>query len=187
MAAVVHLLRGRRIANDGARAAQRGSQVPEIGGEPESAPVEERSGPARYSPSPCCDSRNAVSASIPEHIRERYIEFDDIHLKNMDLAKRLGVPIAMGTDAGTPGNHHGDNGQELVRMVDGAGFTPHEAVLSATLSAATMLRREADLGSLDTGKYADVIGFADDPLADINAIRDVRLVIKGGEIARNEL
>jgi imidazolonepropionase-like amidohydrolase len=50
-----------------------------------------------------------------------------------------------------------------------------------------MLRREADLGSLDTGKFADVVGYAADPLADITAIRDVRLVMKGGEIARNDL
>jgi imidazolonepropionase-like amidohydrolase len=129
---------------------------------------------------------NAVASGLTPHIKERYIEFDDIHLKNMDLAKRLGVPVAMGTDAGTPGNHHGDNTQELVRMVDGAGFTAHEAVHAATLGAATMLRREADLGSLDTGKFADVVGFGDDPLADITAIRDVRFVMKGGEVARND-
>ena len=130
---------------------------------------------------------NAVAASLTPHIKERYIEFDDIHLKNMDLAKRLGVPVAMGTDAGTPGNHHGDNAQELVKMVEGAGFTAHEAVHAATLGAATMLRREADLGSLDAGKFADVIGFAEDPLADMTAIRDVRLVMKGGEVPRNNL
>lgn len=127
---------------------------------------------------------NEISASLAPHIKERYLATDDIHLKNMDLAKRLGVPVAMGTDAGTPGNHHGDNTQELVRMVEGAGFTPHEAVYSATLGAATMLRREADLGSIDTGKYADIIGFADDPLADINVTRDVRLVMKGGDVMR---
>jgi len=130
---------------------------------------------------------NAVAAGLTPFVKERYIEFDDIHLKNMDLAKRVGVPVAMGTDAGTPGNHHGDNAQELVRMVDGAGFTAHEAVHAATLGAATMLRREADLGSLDIGKFADVVGYADDPLADIAAIRDVRLVMKGGEVARNDL
>ncbi|MEM7123437.1 MAG: amidohydrolase family protein [Pseudomonadota bacterium] len=127
---------------------------------------------------------NAVAASLTPHIKERYIAFDDIHLKNMDLAKRLGVPVAMGTDAGTPGNHHGDNAQELVRMVEGAGFTPHEAIHSATLGAATMLRREADLGSIDAGKYADIIGFADDPLADVNVTRDVRMVMKGGDVVR---
>ena len=127
---------------------------------------------------------NAVAASLTPHIKERYIATDDIHLKNMDLAKRLGVPVAMGTDAGTPGNHHGDNAQELVRMVEGAGFTPQEAVYSATLGAATMLRREDDLGSIDEGKFADIIGFADDPLSDINVTRDVRMVMKGGDVVR---
>ena len=46
---------------------------------------------------------NAVAAAVPAHIHKRYVEFDDIHMKNVALAKERGVTIAMGTDAGTPG------------------------------------------------------------------------------------
>jgi len=97
------------------------------------------------------------------------------------------VTIAMGTDAGTPGNHHGDNAQELVSMVRRTGMSAHEAVVAATLSAARLLGREAELGSLEIGRYADVVGFGEDPLARIEAVREVRFVAKGGEVMRNEL
>ena len=128
-----------------------------------------------------------VSAKVPPHIHKRYVDFDDAHLQNVALAKRHGVTIAMGTDAGTPGNHHGDNAQELVAMVKGAGLSPFEAVTAATINAASLLGQEDNLGSLDVGKWADVVGFAADPLKDINVIRNVHLVIKGGMEARNDL
>lgn len=121
------------------------------------------------------------------HIRQRYIDCEEAHLKNTKLAQHVGVSIAMGTDAGTPGNHHGDNMQEIERMVTGAGLTPRQAIESATMGGANLLRRENELGSLDAGKFGDIVGFTADPLADIHAIRDVALVIKGGETMRNDL
>ncbi len=130
---------------------------------------------------------SAVSASVPRHIHQRYVEFDDIHLRNVGLAKRCGVTLAMGTDAGTPGNHHGDNAQELVSMVRRVGLTPHDAIVAATVNAAALLRQERNIGALDVGLFADVIACAEDPLATIEAVRDVRLVIKGGGVARNDL
>ncbi len=130
---------------------------------------------------------NAVAAAVPGHIHKRYVEFDDVHVENVALARRTGVAIAMGTDAGTPGNHHGDNTQELVSMVRRAGLGTHEAVVASTLNAARLLRREADIGSLEVSRFADIVGFVDDPLESIEAVRDVRLVIKGGAVARNDL
>ena len=55
------------------------------------------------------------------------------------------------------------------------------------MNAAGLLGQQDKLGSLAAGKYADVAGFVSDPLADIDAIRDVRLVVKGGSVARNDL
>jgi imidazolonepropionase-like amidohydrolase len=128
-----------------------------------------------------------ASDNLLPHIRERYHATEEIHLKNVALAERIGVPIAMGTDAGTPGNHHGDNMQEIERMVTGAGFTPQRATEAATMGGARLLRREDRIGSIDAGKLADVVGFGADPLADIHAIRDVRFVMKDGAVARNDL
>jgi imidazolonepropionase-like amidohydrolase len=63
----------------------------------------------------------------------------------------------MGTDAGTPGNHHGDNAQEIVEMVTGAGLTPAAAIYASTMNPAKLLGQDKELGSLDQGKLADVI------------------------------
>ena len=128
-----------------------------------------------------------ASDNLLPHIRERYHATEEVHLKNVALAEKIGVPIAMGTDAGTPGNHHGDNMQEIERMVTGAGFTPQRAIEAATMGGARLLRREDRIGSIDAGKLADVVGFGADPLADIHAIRDVRFVMKDGAVARNDL
>lgn len=108
-------------------------------------------------------------------------------MQNVALAEGCRVTIAMSTDAGTPGNRHSDNAQELVSIVWGAGLTFHEAVTAATLSGTRPLGQEDNQGSLEAGKYADAIGFTHDQLQDIDAIRDVRRVIKGGDVARNDL
>lgn len=128
-----------------------------------------------------------ASDGLLPHIRERYHDTEEIHLRNVALAEKIGVAIAMGTDAGTPGNHHGDNMQEIERMVTGAGFTPQRAIEAATMGGARLLRREDKLGSIEAGKLADVVGFPADPLTDIRNIRDVRFVMKDGIVARNDL
>jgi imidazolonepropionase-like amidohydrolase len=123
---------------------------------------------------------------VPAHIRRRYLETDRLRIENTRLAHRCGVAIAMGTDAGTPGNHHGDNMQEVVRMVRDAGLTPSEAIVASTLNPARLLGQEAELGSLEPGKVADLVGFAADPLGDIEALRRPLFVIKDGEVYRDE-
>ena len=127
-----------------------------------------------------------VRDAVPEHIRRRYIESDRTRIDNTALAHECGVAIAMGTDAGTPGNHHGDNMQEVVHMVREAGLSPREAVFASTVNPARLLGQDDALGSLQAGKCADVIGFAQDPLRDIEALRHPLLVIKDGVVYRDE-
>jgi imidazolonepropionase-like amidohydrolase len=119
---------------------------------------------------------------MPEHLRRRFLEFREIHARTVRLARRLGVPIAMGTDAGTPGNHHGDNAGECVLLVEQSGMTPAESLRSATRSAAALIGRAADLGAIEPGKLADVIGVEANPLDDIAALRRVALVMKAGVV-----
>ena len=106
----------------------------------------------------------AIVEAMPAHLRQRMVEFNEIHLDTIRRAHELGVRIAMGTDAGTPGNHHGLNAHECVLMATRCGLSPAESLRAATINAATLLRRDADLGSLEAGKYADVIACAGDPL-----------------------
>ena len=126
-----------------------------------------------------------IRETIPEHQRARLTDYDDQHRKAIRLAHRLKVPIAMGTDAGTPGNHHGDNAQEIVEMVTGAGLSPAAAIHASTMNPAKLLGRAHELGSLDKGKLADVIAVSRDPLADITALHRVDFVMKGGVIYKH--
>jgi imidazolonepropionase-like amidohydrolase len=70
-------------------------------------------------------------------------------------------------------------------MVEEVGMTPEESIRAATLDAATLLRRQADLGSVEQGRYADVIGVEQDPRSDIRALMRVALVIKGGRVIKD--
>ena len=96
-------------------------------------------------------------------------------------AWKAGVKIAFGTDAGV--FRHGDNAREFGYMVE-AGMPPLEAIRAATVSAARLLGREAELGALEAGKIADVIAVAGDPLADIAALQRVAFVMKDGVVHR---
>jgi imidazolonepropionase-like amidohydrolase len=127
-----------------------------------------------------------IVAAMPDHLRQRMLQFNDVHLATIRRAHELGVRIAMGTDAGTPGNHHGLNAHECVLMATRCGLSPAESVRAATMNAATLLRRDAELGSLEVGKYADVIACADDPWEDIEELTRLVFVMKGGQIERHE-
>jgi imidazolonepropionase-like amidohydrolase len=127
------------------------------------------------------------AARVPQHLRERIREKHSTHVENIRLAKRLGVKIVMGTDAGTPGNHCGDNLQELEIMVKEAGFSTLEAIQAATLEAATMMRLDDHLGSLEPTKIADLVAVMTNPLDDIGALRSVPFVMKDGRVVKDQL
>lgn len=129
----------------------------------------------------------AFTARTTDHIRRRYDQIRHIHVENIRTARRLGVRIAMGSDAGTPGNHCGDNLQELEVMVRQAGFSTLEAIQSSTLHAARMMRLEDSVGSIEIGKSADLIAVAANPLDDISALRSVPFVMRNGAVAKNDL
>jgi imidazolonepropionase-like amidohydrolase len=127
-----------------------------------------------------------IIEAMPDHLRQRMLEFNEVHLATIRRAHELGVRIAMGTDAGTPGNHHGLNAHECVLMATRCGLSPAESVRAATINAASLLRREAELGSLEVGKYADVIACANDPWEDIEELTRLVFVMKGGQVERHE-
>jgi imidazolonepropionase-like amidohydrolase len=125
--------------------------------------------------------------AMPAHIYARFVDNEETHREMVRHAYRMGVPIAMGTDAGTPGNHHGENAMECVLLVEETGMAPAESIRSATLNAARLLRREPELGSIQEGKRADIIGCLRDPLFEIRELTRVAFVMKGGEVVRDDL
>jgi imidazolonepropionase-like amidohydrolase len=94
-------------------------------------------------------------------------------------AKAGGVNIAFGTDTGV--SKHGSNGKEFALMVE-AGFTPEEAIRAATVAASEHVQMSADIGTLEAGKFGDMIAVANDPLKDVRALEAVSFVMKGGTV-----
>ncbi|HEV8578889.1 MAG TPA: amidohydrolase family protein [Thermoanaerobaculia bacterium] len=101
------------------------------------------------------------------------------HKEVFQKAMKMGVKIAFGTDVGA--HEHGTQARELVRMVD-YGMKPLEAIRSATVRGAELLRLEKEIGTVEAGKAADVIAVEGDPLKDIGVLTRVAFVMKGGEV-----
>ena len=103
---------------------------------------------------------------------------------NLSRALQEGVQVAFGTDAGV--YPHGLNAREfavLVRM----GMSPLKAIQAATLNAADLLGWADKVGVLERNHYADIIAVAGDPLSDIRTLEDVKFVMKGGTVVRNNM
>jgi len=98
-------------------------------------------------------------------------------------AYKRGVKIAFGTDAGV--SQHGLNAWEFVFMNE-AGMPPIEAIKSSTVTAAALIGKSADLGTIEKGKIADIVAVDGDPLADMKAMLKMRFVMKDGKVYRNE-
>ena len=99
--------------------------------------------------------------------------------KSFARAIREGVKIAFGTDTGV--SPHGRNAEEFALMVQ-AGMAPVSAVRSATVDAATLLGREATIGTIAAGKDADIIAVEGDPLTDVRLLERVGFVMKHGRV-----
>jgi imidazolonepropionase-like amidohydrolase len=101
----------------------------------------------------------------------------DAQREGFRKAVKAGVNIAFGTDSGV--YPHGLNARQFAYHVR-YGQTPMQAIQSATINAATLLRQEKVLGSIAPGKFGDMVALACDPLANIDCMTQVRGVIKGG-------
>jgi imidazolonepropionase-like amidohydrolase len=123
---------------------------------------------------------------IPAWVVEKAESESGHHRESFLAAVRSGMKIAAGTDAGTPFNPHGELPTELELMVE-YGLSPTEALVAATRNAAENIDLLHEVGTLETGKLADLVLVNGDPTTDISAARDVVLVVKEGVVHRNEL
>jgi imidazolonepropionase-like amidohydrolase len=96
-------------------------------------------------------------------------------------AVKAGVKMVFGTDAGV--YPHGDNARQFATMVEW-GMTPLQAIQAATVNAAEALDRAADVGTIEPGRYGDLVGVAGDPLHDVRTLQSVPFVMKGGEVVK---
>ena len=99
-------------------------------------------------------------------------------------AYKAGVKIAFGTDSGV--SAHGDNWQEFILMTN-AGMSNEDALKSATIETAKLLRMEDQLGQIKPGMFADIIAFQKNPIEDISIVENVSFVMKDGVIYKQSL
>ncbi|MDC0054889.1 amidohydrolase family protein [Pseudomonadota bacterium] len=99
-------------------------------------------------------------------------------------AYKAGVKIAFGTDSGV--SAHGDNWQEFILMTN-AGMSNEDALKSATIETAKLLRVEDQLGQVKPGMFADIIAFQKNPIEDISIVKNVSFVMKDGVIYKQSL
>jgi imidazolonepropionase-like amidohydrolase len=100
---------------------------------------------------------------------------------NLMLLESAGVRVVAGTDAGNIGTLHGPSLHRELELMAAAGVRPMEIIVSATKNAAAVMGRQAEVGTLEKGKYADLVILDADPLADIKNTRKIFKVMKAGE------
>jgi len=125
----------------------------------------------------------ASGENIPPYAREKAQKIVGVHRDAFNKALVKGVPLAAGSDAGSPDTPHTALLNEVESMVD-YGATPLAALKAATQSAARALGMERHLGSIEVGKKADLLVVSENPLDNIANLRDVILVMKDGETVR---
>ncbi len=123
--------------------------------------------------------KSKIPGFFPEVVRPKAAAIGPQIQDTFAKAYAAGVKIAFGTDSGV--SAHGDNAGEFVYMVAG-GMPPIEAIRAATLNAAKLLRIDDELGTIESGKIADVVAVPGDPTEDINRMLDVSFVMRSGII-----
>lgn len=125
------------------------------------------------------EEKSRIAGFFPELVRPKAATIGGKIQQTFAEAYKAGVKIAFGTDAGV--FEHGNNWREFVYMTE-AGMPAMAAIQSATIEGARLLGAEDELGSIKAGKLADIIAVAGNPLEDINAMGQIRFVMKGGQV-----
>jgi imidazolonepropionase-like amidohydrolase len=119
---------------------------------------------------------------IPQFVMDKMAKVNAANTRSFQLAWRAGVIIAAGNDGGTPFNPHEDMLTELRLMVE-AGVPPLDAIRAGTWGSARAIGLEGETGTVERGKWADLVVLDGDPVADITAIGRVLYVFQRGKVA----
>jgi len=125
---------------------------------------------------------DAPKFGLPQENIDKEKMVGRLQRENFEKAVKAGVKMAFGTDAGV--YPHGDNAKQFYYMVK-FGMTPAQAIRAATSSAADLIGRSNDVGTIEPGKYADIIAVQSDPMSDVRALEHVDFVMKGGTVYKN--
>lgn len=119
--------------------------------------------------------------TVPDWAREKVIVNIKKHFASITKAVQSGIPIAMGTDAGTPYNgFRNESAYEMELYVEKAGMTPAQAIDSATINCARAMHVDDEYGQIAAGNYADFISMQENPIDDISVIQHDKDVYQNG-------
>jgi len=119
--------------------------------------------------------------TLPPHFIEGHLQHRDEVGQRMRAAVKAGVKFAVGTDG-----MHGGLSQEIKYLVD-FGATTSQALMAATRHAARVCRLEDSIGTLESGKFGDIIGVEGNPLKDIESLKRIKTVIFRGKIVQHQV
>ena len=125
---------------------------------------------------------NAAQANLPDFAKRKMEMVSEMGKMNAKKAFAAGVKIGFGTDAAV--YPHGLNAHEFAVYVK-LGMTPLQAIQAATINDADLLGWSDKVGTIEPGKWADIVAVDGDPLADVTTLERVKFVMKGGEVVKN--
>jgi imidazolonepropionase-like amidohydrolase len=126
----------------------------------------------------------AIEFGLPQENVDKEKMVGQAQRETFQKATKAGVKMAFGTDAGV--YPHGDNARQFATMVK-YGMTPPQAIRTATQNSADLIGRSRDVGTIEVGKYADIIAVQGDPLQDVTVLQSVGFVMKGGTVYKDKL
>jgi imidazolonepropionase-like amidohydrolase len=134
---------------------------------------------------------DALDAGAGPAERQRQIALYQRFVKSsrdrVQRAMKLGVRIAFGSDEyyNAPGHTRGQSSLLTLQAYQDDGMSPLDVIRTATVNAADLLGWDKYLGTIEAGKFADIIAVEGDPLKDVKQLQRVRFVMKNGEVIKN--
>lgn len=125
--------------------------------------------------------------AVPQGIRNLLntkppISLSPTAMKNLKRMQEAGVDVVVGTDAGNIGTLHASSMFDEIDAMAEAGLTPRQVLAAATINGARVMGREKELGSIEAGKFADMVILSADPLMSVGSLSQIETVIKNGEL-----
>jgi imidazolonepropionase-like amidohydrolase len=128
---------------------------------------------------------NLQNGKLPELYRQKMMDVSAVEKANAIRAIKAGVKVALGTDAAV--YPHGLNAHEIDVYVNQFGMTPLQGIQTGTINAADLMGWTAKTGTLEAGKWADIIAVSGDPLKDVKLLQSVKFVMKSGVVYKSPI
>lgn len=130
---------------------------------------------------PQCIIDKGVENGVAKYAVDKTLKVKDSHVESVKKAYEKGIPIALGTDAGTPFNYHNNTAYEM-ELLARLNIPNMDILKMATINSARCVGVEKDYGSIEVGKQADLVCLNENPLENISNVRKINRVIQSGKI-----